>query len=42
VGQNALSNPKLVPLKQLDAPAVDASQLDSKKAVALMTQAGLL
>ena len=42
VGQNALSNPKLVPLKQLDAPAVDASRLDSKKAVALMTQAGLL
>lgn len=42
VGQNAQSNPKLVPLTQLDAPKVDASRLDSKKAVALMTQAGLL
>jgi iron(III) transport system substrate-binding protein len=42
VGQNAQSNPKLVPLQQLDAPTVDASKLDSKKAVELMTQAGLL
>ena len=42
VGQNAPSNPKLVPLQQLDAPAVDASKLNSKKAVELMTQAGLL
>jgi len=42
VGQNAPSNPKLVPLAQLDAPKVDAAKLDSKKAVALMTQAGLL
>lgn len=42
VGQNAASNPKLVPLAKLDAPTVDASKLDSKKAVALMTQAGLL
>ncbi|MBF6039295.1 iron ABC transporter substrate-binding protein [Pseudomonas sp. P154a] len=42
VGKNAPSNPKLVPLQQLDAPAVDASKLDSKKAVELMTQAGLL
>lgn len=42
VGQNAESNPKLVPLQQLDAPTVDASKLDSKKAVDLMTQAGLL
>ncbi|MBK5548828.1 MULTISPECIES: iron ABC transporter substrate-binding protein [unclassified Pseudomonas] len=42
VGQNAESNPKLTPLSQLDAPAVDASKLDSKKAVELMTQAGLL
>ena len=42
VGRNAPSNPKLVPLQQLDAPAVDASMLDSKKAVDLMTQAGLL
>ncbi|WLG53569.1 iron ABC transporter substrate-binding protein [Pseudomonas sp. FP1742] len=42
VGKNAESNPKLVPLQQLDAPAVDVSKLDSKKAVELMTQAGLL
>ena len=42
VGKNAQSNPKLVPLQQLDAPSVDASKLDSKKAVELMTQAGLL
>ncbi|RON02531.1 iron ABC transporter substrate-binding protein [Pseudomonas brassicacearum] len=42
VGQNAESNPKLVPLAQLDAPAVDASKLNSKKVVELMTQAGLL
>ncbi|MGF6284189.1 iron ABC transporter substrate-binding protein [Pseudomonas silensiensis] len=42
VGKNAESNPKLVPLQQLDAPTVDASKLDSKKAVELMTQAGLL
>ncbi|WPN32981.1 iron ABC transporter substrate-binding protein [Pseudomonas sp. P5_109] len=42
VGKGAESNPKLVPLQQLDAPTVDASKLDSKKAVELMTQAGLL
>lgn len=42
VGKDSGSNPKLVPLKDLDAPKVDASKLDSKKAVELMTQAGLL
>ncbi|MCX7079232.1 MAG: iron ABC transporter substrate-binding protein [Pseudomonas sp.] len=42
VGVKAESNPKLVPLQQLDAPVVDASKLNSKKAVELMTQAGLL
>ena len=42
VGKGAPSNPKLTPLKTLDAPKVDASTLDSKKAVELMTQAGLL
>ncbi|MCP1445457.1 iron(III) transport system substrate-binding protein [Pseudomonas sp. GGS8] len=42
VGKNAESNPKLVPLQQLDAPTVDVSKLDSRKAVELMTQAGLL
>ncbi|MBL0796496.1 iron ABC transporter substrate-binding protein [Pseudomonas sp. B7] len=42
VGKDSASNPKLVPLKDLDAPKVDASKLDSKKAVELMTQAGLI
>lgn len=42
VGQGAQSNPKLTPLAQLDAPKVDASKLNSKKAVELMTEAGLL
>ncbi|WP_397450960.1 iron ABC transporter substrate-binding protein [Pseudomonas sp. NA-150] len=42
VGQGAASNPKLTPLAELDAPKVDASQLNSKKAVELMTKAGLL
>jgi len=36
------SNPKLVPLKDLNAPKVEASTLDSKKVVELMTAAGLL
>ncbi|HIE0013245.1 TPA: iron ABC transporter substrate-binding protein [Serratia marcescens] len=42
VGVGAASNPKLVPLKELDAPKVDAAQLNSKKVVELMTEAGLL
>ncbi|MBN3254486.1 iron ABC transporter substrate-binding protein [Pectobacterium brasiliense] len=42
VGVNAASNDKLVPLKDLDAPKVDAAKLNSKKVVDLMTQAGLL
>ncbi|TNV21706.1 iron ABC transporter substrate-binding protein [Buttiauxella sp. B2] len=41
VGVNAASNPKLVPLKDLDAPKVEASSLNSKKVIDLMTQAGL-
>ena len=36
------ANPKLVPLKDLGAPKVEASTLDSKKVVELMTAAGLL
>lgn len=36
------ANPKLVPLKDLDAPKVEASTLDGKKVVELMTAAGLL
>ncbi|WP_426596270.1 iron ABC transporter substrate-binding protein [Pectobacterium brasiliense] len=42
VGVNAASNDKLVPLKDLGAPKVDAAKLNSKKVVDLMTQAGLL
>lgn len=42
VGLNAASNPKLVPLKDLDAPKVEPSTLNSKKVIELMTQAGLL
>lgn len=42
VGVNAESHPSLTPLKQLDAPKVDAANLNSKKVVELMTQAGLL
>eukprot|EP00906_Rhabdomonas_costata_P030507 RCo043117 len=42
VGVNSASNAKLTPLKDLDAPKVDAALLNSKKVVELMTQAGLL
>lgn len=42
VGVDAASNPKLVPLKDLDAPKVEPSSLNSKKVIELMTQAGLL
>lgn len=42
VGMNAASNPKLVPLNELDAPKVEPSTLNSKKVIELMTQAGLL
>ncbi|WCF39287.1 iron ABC transporter substrate-binding protein [Enterobacter roggenkampii] len=42
VGVNAASNPKLVPLKDLDAPKVEPSTLNSKKVIELITQAGLL
>ncbi|WP_368542570.1 iron ABC transporter substrate-binding protein [Enterobacter soli] len=42
VGDGAASNPKLVPLKDLDAPKVEPSTLNSKKVIELMTQAGLL
>ncbi|WP_413498990.1 iron ABC transporter substrate-binding protein [Buttiauxella gaviniae] len=42
VGVNAASNPKLLPLKDLDAPKVEASSLNSKKVIDLMTEAGLL
>ena len=42
VGDGAQSNAKLVPVKDLDAPAVDASKLNSEKVIELMTEAGLL
>ncbi len=42
VGQGAQSNAALVPLKDLEAPQVDASKLNSKKVTDLMTEAGLL
>ncbi|ANE77000.1 iron ABC transporter substrate-binding protein [Dickeya solani] len=42
VGVNAASNPKLVPLKDLQSPKVDAAKLNGKKVVELMTEAGLL
>jgi len=42
VGVGAQSNPKLVPLAELQAPRVEPSKLNSKKVTDLMTQVGLL
>jgi iron(III) transport system substrate-binding protein len=42
VGKGAESNPALVPLKDLQAPKVEASKLNSKKVTDLMTEVGLL
>jgi iron(III) transport system substrate-binding protein len=42
VGVGAQSNPKLVPLADLDAPKVEPSGLNSRKVTDLMTAAGLL
>ena len=42
VGKDAQSNPKLVPLADLQAPKVDPATLNSKKVIDLMTAAGLL
>ena len=42
VGIGAKSNPKLVPLAELQAPLVEPAKLNSKKVSDLMTQAGLL
>ena len=42
VGVGAPSNPKLVPLAELQAPKVEPATLNSKKVSDLMTQAGLL
>lgn len=42
VGTGAESNPKLVPLADLQAPKIEPSSLNSKAVTDLMTQAGLL
>ena len=42
VGVGAQSNPKLVPLADLDAPKVEPTMLNSRKVTDLMTAAGLL
>lgn len=42
VGLGAASNPMLEPLAKLDPPKVEASTLDSKKVIELMTKANLL
>jgi iron(III) transport system substrate-binding protein len=42
VGVGAQSNPKLVPLAELEAPVVEPSRLNSKKVTELMLEAGLL
>ncbi|MDL2406754.1 iron ABC transporter substrate-binding protein [Rhizobium calliandrae] len=42
VGNGAQSNPKLVPLADLQAPKVEPSKLNSKKVSDLMTEAGLI
>ena len=42
VGKGAESNPKLVPLADLQAPKVDPTTLNSKKVTDLLTAAGLL
>lgn len=42
VGVGAESSPRLVPLKDLQAPKVEPSKLDNRKVTDLMTTAGLL
>ena len=42
IGSDVPANDKLVPIKDLQAPKVDASKLNSQKVSDLMTQAGLL
>ncbi|MEF0943896.1 iron ABC transporter substrate-binding protein [Rhizobium sp. BR 362] len=42
VGNGAQSNPKLVPLAELQAPKVEPSKLNSKQVTDLMTEAGLI
>jgi len=42
VGSGVAANPKLVPLTDLQAPAIDPATLNSKQVTDLMTEAGLL
>jgi iron(III) transport system substrate-binding protein len=42
VGKGAASNAKLVPMPDLQAPKIDAAQLNSKKVVEMITAAGLI
>lgn len=42
VASSVPANSKLTPLKELDAPKVDAAKLNSQKVTELMTKAGLL
>ncbi len=42
VGNGAQSNPKLVPLAELQAPKIEPSKLNSKKVTDLMTAAGVI
>ena len=42
VGNGAQSNPKLMPLGDLQAPKVEPSKLNSKKVTDLMTAAGII
>lgn len=42
IGNGAASNSKLVPIAELQIPAVDSSKLNSRKVTELMTAAGLL
>lgn len=42
VANGAASHPRLTPLAELQAPAIDPSKLNSRKVTELMTQAGLL
>jgi iron(III) transport system substrate-binding protein len=42
IGVDQPANAALVPLAELDAPAVDPTQLDNARAAELMTEAGLL
>jgi iron(III) transport system substrate-binding protein len=42
VGKDEASNKALIPLKDLDAPAIEPAKLDNKKVTDLMTAAGIL